>query len=117
MSMSSVTTFPRSSIAPPRRLHTRPNVRLVAPHTSSHELIRRAEAIAVISSTVGLEALLYEKRYSLLFEGGHYWIDTRRYGFDAPPSEGGLIFVDPAPNDLINSQFPIPINEQLARQE
>ena len=38
-----------------------PNVRLVAPHTSSHELIRRAEAIAVISSTVGLEALLYGK--------------------------------------------------------
>ena len=43
------------------RLRTRANVRLVAPHTSSHELIRRAEAIAVISSTVGLEALLYEK--------------------------------------------------------
>ena len=31
------------------------------PHTSSHELIRRAAAVAVISSTVGLEALLYGK--------------------------------------------------------
>ena len=51
----------RNSIALLRRLRTRANVRLVAPHTSSHELIRRAEAIAVISSTVGLEALLYEK--------------------------------------------------------
>lgn len=60
--------------------------------------------------------LLFEKRYSLLFEGGHWWIDTRRYGFDAPPSEGGLIFVDPAPNNVLNSEFPIPINEQLARQ-
>ena len=36
-------------------------MRLVSPHTSSHELIERAEAIAVISSTVGLEALLYDK--------------------------------------------------------
>ena len=51
----------RNSLALLRRLRTRPNVRLVAPRTSSHELIRRAEAIAVISSTVGLEALLYEK--------------------------------------------------------
>ena len=51
----------RNSLALLRRLRTRSNVRLVAPHTSSHELIRRAEAIAVISSTVGLEALLYEK--------------------------------------------------------
>jgi hypothetical protein len=27
-----------------------------------------------------LDELLYEKRYSLLFEGGHRWIDLRRYG-------------------------------------
>jgi starch-binding outer membrane protein, SusD/RagB family len=27
-----------------------------------------------------LTALLYEKRYSLLWEGGHRWIDLRRYG-------------------------------------
>jgi hypothetical protein len=51
----------RNSIALLRRLRTRPNVRLVEPHTSSHDLIRRAEAIAVISSTVGVEALLYDK--------------------------------------------------------
>ena len=51
----------RNSLALLRRLRSRSNVRLVPPHTSSHELIRRAEGIAVISSTVGLEALLYEK--------------------------------------------------------
>jgi hypothetical protein len=51
----------RNSLALLRRLRTRPNVRLVEPHTSSHELIRTAEAVAVISSTVGIEALLYEK--------------------------------------------------------
>jgi hypothetical protein len=42
-----------------RRLTRRPNVRLVDPFTSSHDLIVEAAAIAVISSTVGLEALLY----------------------------------------------------------
>jgi hypothetical protein len=44
-----------------RRLRRRPNVRLVDPFESSHDLIRAADAVAVISSTVGLEALLYEK--------------------------------------------------------
>ncbi len=44
-----------------RRLAGIDNVRLVHPRTNSHELIRRSEAVAVIGSTVGLEALLYEK--------------------------------------------------------
>jgi Capsule polysaccharide biosynthesis protein len=51
----------RNRLALLRRLDRIPNARLVPPHTSSHELIRRAEAVAVISSTVGLEALLYDK--------------------------------------------------------
>jgi Capsule polysaccharide biosynthesis protein len=51
----------RNSLSLLRRLRRRPNVRLVTPHTNTHELIRRSEAVAVISSTVGLEALLYEK--------------------------------------------------------
>lgn len=51
----------RNSLTLLRRLRTRPNVRLVKPTKSTHELIQRAEAVAVISSTVGLEALLYEK--------------------------------------------------------
>jgi hypothetical protein len=42
-----------------RRLTQRQNVRLISPYTSSHELIREAAAVIVISSTVGLEALLY----------------------------------------------------------
>lgn len=44
-----------------RRLRKRRNVKLVSPRTSTHLLIDQAEAIAVISSTVGLEALLYDK--------------------------------------------------------
>jgi hypothetical protein len=44
-----------------RRLRRVDNVRLVDPYVSSHELIRRSRAVAVISSTVGLEALLHGK--------------------------------------------------------
>jgi capsular polysaccharide biosynthesis protein len=43
------------------RLRRIPNVRLVPPHTSSHQLVDASEAVVVISSTVGLEALLYGK--------------------------------------------------------
>jgi len=49
----------RNPIALLRRLRGVENIRLVDPYTSSHELIRSARAVAVISSTVGLEALLY----------------------------------------------------------
>jgi capsule polysaccharide modification protein KpsS len=44
-----------------RRLARIPNARLVDPHTSSHDLIDDASAVIVISSTVGLEALMYDK--------------------------------------------------------
>ena len=44
-----------------RKLTRIPNVRLVSPYESSHMLIQRSEAVAVISSTVGLEALMYDK--------------------------------------------------------
>ena len=44
-----------------RRVQRPANVYLVPPHTSTHDLIEGASAVAVISSTVGLEALLYAK--------------------------------------------------------
>jgi hypothetical protein len=51
----------RNSLGLLRRLSRVENIRLVDPYVSSHELIRRSAAVAVISSTVGLEALLYAK--------------------------------------------------------
>jgi capsular polysaccharide biosynthesis protein len=44
-----------------RRLGGEGRIRVVGPYTSSLELVRRSSAVATISSTVGLEALLYEK--------------------------------------------------------
>jgi hypothetical protein len=51
----------RNSLRLLLRLRKRKNVRLVGPYTNTHDLIKRADAVAVISSTVGLEALLYDK--------------------------------------------------------
>ena len=51
----------RNPVSMLRRLSRIPNVRLVDPFTSSHELMRAASAITVISSTVGIEALMYGK--------------------------------------------------------
>lgn len=56
-----------------------------------------------------LDELLHQKRYSLLFEGGHRWIDMRRYGrLDQLPLD--------RPGDVVHAAFEIPVDEQLARQ-
>jgi len=49
----------RNRLALLHRLAQIPNARLVEPRTSSHELMCEADAVVVISSTVGLEALLH----------------------------------------------------------
>ena len=49
----------RNRLALLRRLARIANARIVEPYTSSHDLVREAEAVVVISSTVGLEALLH----------------------------------------------------------
>jgi hypothetical protein len=44
-----------------KRLTHMRNVRVVPPTSNSHDLIEQSRAVVVISSTVGLEALLYDK--------------------------------------------------------
>jgi len=52
--------------------------------------------------------LLYEREYSLLFEGGHRWIDTRRLNkFDTLPLD--------MPDFTRNVRYPIPLAECNAR--
>lgn len=60
------------------------------------------------TADAALSELLYNKRYSLLWEGGHSWIDHRHYGrlTDLPRQvTGGLFFV----------KMPFPRNECLVR--
>ena len=64
-------------------------------------------------ATAALNELLYNKTYSLLYEGGHRWIDARHYGrlntlpIDRP---GG------STPDVVFSTLPIPLAEILPRQ-
>jgi hypothetical protein len=56
-----------------------------------------------------LDELLYNKLYSLMYEGAHRWIDARHYGrLDQLPidREGDVVF----------PTLPIPTDETLPRQ-
>jgi starch-binding outer membrane protein, SusD/RagB family len=63
--------------------------------------------------TAALSELLYNKTYSLLYEGGHRWIDARHYGrlntlpVDRPTAD---------PPDVVFSTLPVPNAETLPRQ-
>jgi hypothetical protein len=59
-----------------------------------------------------LAELLYNKRYSLMYEGAHSWIDYRRYGLTA--SLKAFDRVGPLP-DQIFLTLPIPTAELLPR--
>ena len=52
--------------------------------------------------------LLKQRRYSLLFEGGHRWIDSRRFGVLATLPRA-------LPSHTVPSRFPFPEAECLAR--
>lgn len=55
-----------------------------------------------------VDALLNERRWSLLFEGGHRWLDMRRFGkLSELPRD--------RPSDQVPDKFPIPRNECIAR--
>ncbi len=63
-----------------------------------------------------LTVLLKEKRYSLLFEGGHRWLDARHYGrlgIEAVPGPYPLP-ID-IPGDQIYLLMPVPLDECLPR--
>jgi len=88
------------------------------PATDDINLIRttsgRLASVPVFATpTAALDELLYNKRYSLLYEGGHRWIDMRHYGRLAslPIDRPGN-----TPPDVIFSTLPIPTAEVLPRQ-
>jgi starch-binding outer membrane protein, SusD/RagB family len=59
-----------------------------------------------------INELLYNKRYSLMYEGGHSWIDYRRYGLTA--NLQSIDRVGPPP-DVIFPTLPIPAAETQPR--
>lgn len=64
--------------------------------------------LAAGTTTDRLNAILKQRLYSLLYEGGHRWIDMRRTGNLAG------VPVD-RPGDVVHPTLPIPTDEVLAR--
>lgn len=61
-----------------------------------------------LDATNMLDELLYNKRYSLYMEGGHRWLDLRRYDLlDRVPLD--------IPDAVVHIRFPIPLNECESR--
>ena len=61
-------------------------------------------------------ALLYEKRYSLLMEGPQRLVDLRAYGrFNATSWPKGASSSSPFPGDVYTKVLPVPLNEVSAR--
>ncbi|HJU74463.1 MAG TPA: RagB/SusD family nutrient uptake outer membrane protein, partial [Gemmatimonadaceae bacterium] len=87
------------------------NGNLVAALTDINLIRTRSGGLAPytgpITATAVLDELLYNKRYSLYFEG-HRWIDLRRY------NRLGTLPRDRATHRVF-SAFPFPANECLAR--
>ncbi|HYO65850.1 MAG TPA: RagB/SusD family nutrient uptake outer membrane protein [Archangium sp.] len=71
----------------------------------------QAMILETLAGELAINELLYQRRFSLLFEGGHRWIDMRRYGKleelkrEDPP---GMSF-------NVHPRFPIPTTEMVGR--
>ncbi len=63
---------------------------------------------ALLNATQRRDTLLYEKRYSLMYENGDRWVDLRRYGMlDRLPQDRA--------GDLVWPNLRIPVNECVPR--
>lgn len=66
-------------------------------------------AWAALTTDQRLDQILKERRYSLLFEGGHRWIDARR------TNRLTQLPLDYDPGDVVHRSWPIPFDACLAR--
>jgi hypothetical protein len=96
-------------------LRAEANIQLGNPGTAVADLnlIRTSSGgLAAYSGAMTAPALttelLYNRRYSLLFEGGHRWIDMRRYGLLS-------LLPKALPTHVRFPRFPFPINECTPR--
>jgi hypothetical protein len=95
-------------------LRAEANIQLgnLAPAEEDINLVRRVSGglpPVTLATENAIDILLAERRYSLLFEGGHRWIDMRRYNkLQTLPKD--------KPDHFIHERFPVPQAEQDARQ-
>lgn len=96
-------------------LRAEANIQLGTDLTAAEEDINHVRAVSgglppvTLVGENAVNVLLYERRYSLLFEGGHRWIDMRRYQLlSTLPKD--------KPEHTVHERFPIPVAETDARQ-
>ncbi|MCG8424141.1 MAG: RagB/SusD family nutrient uptake outer membrane protein [Proteobacteria bacterium] len=68
-------------------------------------------AADALTEANAVDELLYERRYSLLLEGGHRWVDMRRFN-----RLDDLLSDDENPGLKVFNAFPIPVDEANARK-
>ncbi len=74
-----------------------------------------------LSQEEAITELLYDRNYSLWAEGGHRWIDARRFDrldslpLDCPDTDPETLITCPDQTHQVNARYPIPVDEQLAR--
>jgi starch-binding outer membrane protein, SusD/RagB family len=75
-------------------------------------------AVPFPDANAAISELLYNRLFSLLYEGGHRWIDLRRYGRLAISPAGDLpVSRTPAgAAEVVYQTYPIPTAEVLPRQ-
>jgi starch-binding outer membrane protein, SusD/RagB family len=80
--------------------------------------------VATLTAETAENEILYDRRYSLLFEGGHRWIDMRRFGrVEELRMDDQVIPDDPAtPEDEsvtfeLNVRYPLPQDECNGRPD
>lgn len=73
-------------------------------------------ALPFVDQTAAIDELLYNRLFSLLYEGGHRWIDLRRYGRLALSPVGDLPISRTGGAEVVFTTFPIPRDEVLPRE-
>ena len=72
-------------------------------------------AVPFLDQTAAIDELLYNRLFSLLYEGGHRWIDLRRYGRLAIFPAGDLPISRVGGAEVVFSTFLVPRDEVLPR--
>lgn len=75
-----------------------------------------APLVVFIDQNAAIDELLYNRLFSLLYEGAHRWIDLRRYGRLATSPAGDLPVSRVGGAEVVFSTLPVPSDETLARQ-
>ncbi|MGH7527314.1 MAG: RagB/SusD family nutrient uptake outer membrane protein [Gemmatimonadales bacterium] len=74
-----------------------------------------APLLVFLDQTAAIDELLYNRLFSLLYEGAHRWIDLRRYGRLAVSPAGDLPVSRVGGAEVVFSTLPIPSDEVLPR--